>query len=32
MHKLANYWLAAAFVIGFFSVGLPYWEIAYSKV
>jgi hypothetical protein len=28
----ANIWLAAAFVIGFFAVGLPYWQVPYSKV
>jgi asparagine N-glycosylation enzyme membrane subunit Stt3 len=28
----ANYWLAAAFVIGFFTIGFPYWQIPYSKV
>lgn len=32
MGKTANYWLAAGFAIGFFTVGLPYWQIAYSKV
>ncbi len=26
------YWLAAAFLVGFFTVGVPYWQIAYSKV
>jgi hypothetical protein len=25
-------WLAAAFVIGFFAVGIPYWQVPYSKV
>ncbi len=28
----ANYWLAAAFVVGFFVVGFPYWQVAYAKV
>ena len=36
MNKIANmtaaYWLAAAFMVGFSSVGVPYWQIAYSKV
>ena len=36
MTKIANttatYWLAAAFVIAFFAIGVPYWQIAYSKV
>ena len=27
-----NYWLPAAFVVGFFSVGVPYWQVAYAKV
>ena len=30
--KGANYWLAAAFAIGFFAVGLPYRQIPYAKV
>jgi hypothetical protein len=30
--KGAKYWLAAAFAIGFFAVGLPYWQIPYAKV
>ncbi len=25
-------WLVAAFVIGFFAVGYPYWQIPYAKV
>jgi hypothetical protein len=25
-------WLAAAFVVGFFVIGLPYWQIPYAKV
>jgi hypothetical protein len=36
MNKVANsaatYWLAAAFVVGFFAVGFPYWQVPYSKV
>ena len=28
----AIYWLAAAFLVSFFTVGVPYWQIAYSKV
>lgn len=28
----AYLWLAAAFVIGFFAVGVPYWQIPYSRV
>lgn len=28
----ATFWLVAAFVIGFFAVGLPYWQIPYAKV
>jgi CDP-diglyceride synthetase len=28
----ARYWLAAAFVAGFFVIGLPYWQIPYAKV
>jgi len=28
----AIYWLAAAFLVGFFTVGVPYWQIVYSKV
>ena len=26
------YWLVAAFVISFFAVGFPYWQIPYAKV
>lgn len=26
------YWLVVAFVISFFAVGLPYWQIPYAKV
>ena len=25
-------WLVAAFVISFFAVGFPYWQIPYAKV
>lgn len=28
----AAYWLVAAFVISFFVVGVPYWQIPYAKV
>jgi hypothetical protein len=28
----AGYWLVAAFVVGFFAVGIPYWLIPYEKV
>jgi hypothetical protein len=28
----ANLWLAAAFVVGFFSVGFSYWQVTYAKV
>lgn len=28
----ALYWLTAAFVVGFFVIGLPYWQVPYSKV
>jgi hypothetical protein len=30
--KTARYWLVAAFVVGFFAVGVPYWQIPYAKV
>ena len=30
--KTARYWLVAAFVLGFFAVGVPYWQIPYAKV
>ena len=30
--KTAAYWLVAAFVLGFFAVGVPYWQIPYAKV
>ena len=29
---IANYWLAAAFVIGLVVVGVPYWQTRYSQV
>jgi hypothetical protein len=29
---IANYWLAAAFIAGFFCVGILYWQVAYSQV
>lgn len=32
MQPHAVCWLVAAFVIGFFAVGLPYWQIPYAKV
>ena len=28
----AVFWLVAAFVISFFAVGFPYWQIPYAKV
>ncbi|OAI47786.1 hypothetical protein AYO43_11450, partial [Nitrospira sp. SCGC AG-212-E16] len=28
----AVFWLVAAFVISFFAVGVPYWQIPYAKV
>jgi hypothetical protein len=28
----AAFWLGAAFVISFFAVGFPYWQIPYAKV
>ena len=30
--KTAKYWLVAAFVLGFFAVGVPYWQTPYAKV
>jgi hypothetical protein len=32
MQPNAVYWLAAAFVAGFFVVGIPYWQVPYAKV
>jgi hypothetical protein len=32
MQPIAVYWLAAAFVAGFFAVGIPYWQVPYAKV
>jgi len=32
MQPNAVYWLIAAFVISFFAVGFPYWQIPYAKV
>jgi hypothetical protein len=32
MQSNAVYWLAAAFVVSFFAVGFPYWQIPYAKV
>ena len=32
MTPRAAYWLVAAFVISFFAVGFPYWQIPYAKV
>ena len=32
MQPHAVYWLIAAFVISFFFVGVPYWQIPYAKV
>jgi hypothetical protein len=32
MDKTAKYWLVAAFVVGFFAVGFPYWQTPYAKV
>ena len=32
MQPNAVYWLAAAFVVGFFAVGFPYWQIPYANV
>jgi len=32
MKLRAASWLVAAFVISFFAVGVPYWQIPYAKV
>ena len=32
MNVRAVVWLVAAFAISFFAVGLPYWQVPYSKV
>jgi len=32
MKSHAAFWLVAAFVISFFVVGFPYWQIPYAKV
>ena len=32
MKLRALFWLVAAFVISFFAVGFPYWQIPYAKV
>lgn len=32
MTSRAAYWLVVAFVISFFAVGVPYWQIPYAKV
>jgi len=32
MQPNAVYWLIVAFVVSFFAVGLPYWQIPYAKV
>jgi hypothetical protein len=36
VHNSMNFrtvvWLVAAFAISFFAIGLPYWQIPYSKV
>jgi hypothetical protein len=32
MQPNAVYWLAAAFVVSFFAVGFPYWQIPYAKI
>ena len=28
----AGYWLITVFAVGFFAVGVPYWQIPYAKV
>lgn len=32
MTSRAAYWLVVAFVLSFFAVGVPYWQIPYAKV
>lgn len=32
MQPHAGCWLVAVFVVGFFAVGVPYWQIPYAKV
>ena len=32
MKLRALFWLVAAFVISFFAVGFPYWQMPYAKV
>lgn len=32
MTSRAVYWLVVAFVLSFFAVGVPYWQIPYAKV
>ena len=32
MQPNAVYWLIAAFLVSFFAVGFPYWQIPYAKV
>jgi len=32
MKLRAAFWLIAAFLISFFAVGFPYWQIPYAKV
>ena len=32
MQTNAVSWLVAAFVVSFFAVGFPYWQIPYAKV
>ena len=32
MKLRAAFWLVATFVISFFAVGFPYWQIPYAKV
>jgi hypothetical protein len=32
MTSRAAYWLVVAFLLSFFAVGVPYWQIPYAKV